>query len=312
MSLRVALYTRVSTEDQAREGYSLATQREYLENCAKQHDWVVVYDSSGNIYVDDGYSAGSTNRPALQRLMRDAKAGRFDCVLFYKLDRFSRNQRDLLNLIEDLESWQVAFKSATEPFDTTTSSGKLMLQQLGSFAEFERARIAERVRPGMERSVKEGKWHGARYAPYGYRYNKGKALLELNPKEVRIVKLIYSMYLAGQSTGRIAAYMFQKGYCTPSGGRFHTQFVGRILKNEIYIGRIVWNKKRYDKRQRTPHGYKYVKNPESSHISAEGKHKAIIPIEDFKKVQERLRANRKGVVHRASSKEYPLSDVRLR
>jgi len=178
MNIRVALYIRVSTDEQAREGYSLTTQREFLENYAKQQGWQVAYPEPGEIYEDDGFSAGSLMRPALQRFLRDARAKRFDLVLVYKLDRFSRKLKDLLTLIEDLESWGVGFKSATEPFDTTSSGGKLMLQQLGSFAEFERTRIAERVFPGMVRSVQEGNWHGARFAPYGYRYNKEKQLLE--------------------------------------------------------------------------------------------------------------------------------------
>jgi len=176
--MQVAIYIRVSTEEQAKESYSLAVQMEYLESFAKREAYEVY-----KVYCDDGISAYSTRRPALQELLKDAKEKKFDLV--YKIDRFSRRLKDLLNLVEELESYGVGFKSATEPFDTTTSAGKLMFQQLGSFAEFEKNRIAERVFPGMVKGVQQGNWQGARYAPYGYRYNKEKKLLVL---DVRLQK----------------------------------------------------------------------------------------------------------------------------
>src|SRR3990167_473972 len=117
----IAAYLRVSTEDQAREGYSLEVQREYLEAFAKREGYDVF-----KVYCDDGVSAYSTRRPALQALLADAKAKRFELVLVHKIDRFSRNLKDLLMLVDELSSYGVAFKSAAEPFDTTTSAGKLM------------------------------------------------------------------------------------------------------------------------------------------------------------------------------------------
>ena len=157
--MRVSIYIRVSTEDQAKEGYSLEVQKEYLEAFAKREGYEIF-----KVYCDDGISAYSTRRPALQELLTDAKAKKFELVLVYKIDRFSRNLKDLLNLVDELFVCDVAFKSATEPFDTSTSAGKLMFQQLGSFAEFERNRIAERVFPGMIKGVQLGNWQGARYA----------------------------------------------------------------------------------------------------------------------------------------------------
>jgi len=173
----------VSTEDQAREGYSLEVQREYLESFAMREGYEVF-----KVYCDEGISAYSTRRPALQELLADAKAKRFELVVVHKIDRFSRNLKDLLMLVDELSSYGVAFKSATEPFDTTTSTGKLMFQQLGSFAEFERNRIAERVFPGMMKGVQQGNWQGARYAPYGYRYNKENKLLEVEEREANILQ----------------------------------------------------------------------------------------------------------------------------
>jgi len=173
--MKIAIYIRVSTEDQANEGYSLEVQRKYFKSFAKQEGFEIF-----KVYQDDGISEYTLVRPALKELLKDAKEEKFDLVLVYKIDRFSRNLKDLLNLVDELSSYGVGFKSATEPFDTTTSTGKMMFQQLGSFAEFERNRIAERVFPGMVKSVKLGNWQGARYSPYGYRYNKEKRLLEID------------------------------------------------------------------------------------------------------------------------------------
>lgn len=157
--IRAALYIRVSTEDQAREGYSLAVQKDYLIDFAKRQHWQIHFvDGKDKIYEDDGYSGYSLDRPALTQLLEDARSRKFDLVLVYKLDRFSRRLRDFLNVLDEFDKLSVEFKSATEPYDTTTSSGKLMLQQLGSFAEFERNRIIERVVPGMVRGVKDGHW----------------------------------------------------------------------------------------------------------------------------------------------------------
>lgn len=310
MNIRVALYIRVSTDEQAREGYSLTTQREFLENYAKQQGWEVVYPEPGEIYQDDGFSAGSLMRPALQRLLRDARAKRFDLVLVYKLDRFSRKLKDLLTLIEDLESWGVGFKSATEPFDTTSSGGKLMLQQLGSFAEFERTRIAERVFPGMVRSVQEGNWHGARYAPYGYRYHKEKKLLEVVEEEAKLIKLIFTMYLSGQSTVRITHHLFQNGYRNRMGNSFSNHFVCTVLRGPIYIGKLRWNVRCYNPKKKSRAGYpRFTVNDPSEWIEAKGKHEPIVSEAEFSAVQERLGANRKGRLHRSGVREYPFSGL---
>ena len=307
--MKVAIYTRVSTEDQAREGTSLEVQEEFLVNYAKREGWTIYYPFKKRIYMDDGYSGYSTERPALKKLLEDAKRKKFEMVLVHKIDRFSRNLRELLNLVDELEKYSISFKSATEFYDTTTSAGKMMLQQLGSFAEFERNRIKERVFPGMIRGVEKGNWQGARYSPYGYHYNKEKKLLEIVKEEVDVVKLIYTMYLANQSTAQIAGYLFKKGYKTRSGGKFHNKLVGDILKNHIYLGKIVWNRHFYDKKQKTRKGYKYIRNDPSKIIVAEGKHEAIIADEDFLLVQEKMKANRKGIMHRANVKEYPLSGI---
>lgn len=142
MIMKTAIYTRVSTEDQVREGTSLEVQREFLVNYSKSNSYEVY-----NIYVDDGYSGYTRERPALKKLLRDAKLKKFNMIIVYKIDRFARNNRLLLNLVEDLNNIGLGFKSATEAFDTVSAAGKLALSMLGTVAQFERDRIIERVFP---------------------------------------------------------------------------------------------------------------------------------------------------------------------
>jgi len=213
--MKTALYLRVSTEDQAREGYSLEVQRETLEAFAKR-EGLEVY----KVYSDNGISGYSTNRPALAALMADAKGGKFGLVLVSKLDRFSRNLKDLLQLVDTLYTQNVGFKSAGEPFDTTTSAGKLMFQQLGSFAEFERNRIAERVFPGMVKGVQQGNWQGSRYAPYGYAYNKQAKLLEVVESEAEVVRRIFALYNEGRQHLEHRQHLSQRRHKEPQGQLF--------------------------------------------------------------------------------------------
>ena len=270
-------------------GTLLEVQRDNLISFAKNNGWEIV-----KVYQDDGISGYTSERPTLRKLLREAKLKKFNIVLVYKIDRFSRRLKDLLTLIDELDSWGIGFKSTIEQFDTTTSSGKLMLQQLGSFAEFERNRITERVFPGMLKGVQKGNWQGARYAPYGYHYNKEKKLLEVVEEEAKIVKFIFIMYLSGKSTLKIAGYLYKRGYKTRSEGRFHTKLIGDILKNQIYIGKIVWNKHYYDRKQKTKKGFKYAKNTPEKIIVAQGRHQPIIAKEDFNRVQEMLKIRRIG------------------
>ncbi|MDP2939720.1 MAG: recombinase family protein [Candidatus Omnitrophota bacterium] len=309
-AMKVAIYIRVSTEDQAKEGTSLEVQREFLINYAKKEGWEIYHPDEKDVYEDDE-SGYSRERTELKRLLTDAKRGRFNMVLVYKIDRFSRKLKDLLNLVDELEEMNIGLKSATEYYDTTNSAGKMMFQQLGSFAEFERNRIKERVFPGMIKGVQRGNWQGARYSPYGYSYNKldPEKKLRVVEEEEKIVKLIYTMYLANQSTARIAGYLYKKEYKTRSGGSFHTKLIGDILKNQVYLGKIIWNRHHYDKRNKTRKGYRYIKNEDSKVIIADGRHEAIITQEDFDLVQKKLKANRKGVMHRNGVKEYPLSGI---
>jgi site-specific DNA recombinase len=302
--MKVALYTRVSTEDQATEGTSLEVQENALVAFSKLSNYEVY-----KVYRDDGYSGYSLDRPALKQLLKDGESKKFNLILVHKIDRLSRNLKDLLFLYDDvLRPYGVDFKSITEPFDTT-AAGRLQLQILGTFAEFERNRLKERIFPGMIEGVKRGNWQGARYAPYGYLYNKEKKVLEVVSDEAKVVKMIYLMYLSGQSTPQIAGYLYEKGYKTRSGGKFHTKIVCDILKNKIYLGILIWNTHHYDKNQKTLKGYRYVKNDPSKVVIAEGRHEAIIEQEEFDAVQQKLNHSRKGTLTRNGNQEYLLTGL---
>ena len=149
MHMRVAIYLRVSTTEQAEEGYSIAAQRDRLKAYIVSQGWEL-----SEIYEDAGFSGGNLNRPAFLKLREDLRKKNFDLILVYKLDRLSRNMRDLSNLVHEMDESGVYFKSATEPFDTTTPAGKLIFNMLGSVAEFERGMIAERVKMGMLQKAK--------------------------------------------------------------------------------------------------------------------------------------------------------------
>jgi site-specific DNA recombinase len=310
--LRVAIYTRVSTEDQAREGFSLQVQKEYLLHHAKVMNWEIYCSIKGDvIYEDDGYSAFSMDRPAFQALRRDALQKKFDLVLVYKQDRLSRNLRELLIFLEELNDMEIGFKSATEPFDTTNSAGKMAIQMLGSYAEFERNRLIERVFPGMVSGVKRGHWQGARFAPYGYIYNKEMKRLEINPEEAEIVKQIYKMYVAGVGTKLIARELLDRKVCSRQGHMFYPKLIRDILRSKVYLGTLVWNRKHYSKKikTKTGKGYRYIANDPSEIIEVPNAHDAIIEKKDYELAQEKLALNRTTNVIRFKDNVYYLSGV---
>jgi site-specific DNA recombinase len=230
--LRCAVYTRVSTEEQAREGYSLAAQEERLRSHAKNQGWAVY-----KLYVDDGYSAGSKNRPALKRLLFDASLKRFDVVLVYKIDRLSRSLKDLIDIVAELNQFDVGFKSCTELIDTTQPEGRLMFHQFGSFAQYERELIGQRTRFGMIKRLKQGLWNGI--PPYGYRIVGGKLVVE--PKEADLVKKIFRWYLQ-QNMGVVAiSRELNRLRVRPrkaehwKGTRIH-----KMITNPLYAGFVRW------------------------------------------------------------------------
>ncbi|HWM64650.1 MAG TPA: recombinase family protein [Solirubrobacterales bacterium] len=167
ITMRIATYTRIST-DEATQPYSLEAQATRLDSYVdSQEDWRIVRRFT------DQASGAILERDGLERALREAEAGRFDLLLVYRVDRLSRSVRGLAQILERLDAAEVLFRSATEPFDTASSAGRMMVQMLGVFAEFERATIVERTVAGMQRKAERGEWVGGNI-PFGYRLDENR------------------------------------------------------------------------------------------------------------------------------------------
>ena len=227
---RAALYIRVSTLEQAQEGYSVGEQKERLIAYCKAKDWIIA-----DIYVDGGYTGSNLNRPGIQKLI--SETDKFDLVLVYKLDRLSRSQRDTLYLIEEVfRPKGVDFISMQESFDTSTPFGKAMIGLLAVFAQLEREQIKERTWMGRVARAKTGLHHGGGHIPIGYEYEDGH--LVINPYEAEQVRKIYEWYLAGDSLKTITDKLQEAGYTNKYSSYNSWTSVRNILGNETYTGRL--------------------------------------------------------------------------
>ena len=235
--MKCAIYVRVSTDEQANRGYSLAAQVDQIKSFIKNQGWAAL-----DIYSDDGYSAKNRNRPALKRLLDDASEKRFDVVLAYKIDRLSRRLKDLIEIVEELSHYDVGFKSITELIDTTTPEGRLMFHQFGSFAQYERELIGQRTKMGMIKRLREGKWNGGP-APYGYYLNSPN--LKVKEPEAKIVRIIYELAdKHNMGVINIARYLNEKKINSAHGKLWRHNTVYRILTNQVYIGVLNWGGER--------------------------------------------------------------------
>jgi site-specific DNA recombinase len=230
---RVCLYLRIST-DEDHEPTSLATQRERLERyCKAMEDWRIVHA------FEDQASGVTLERPGLRQALGLARERRFDLLLVYRVDRLSRKVRQLSGLGEELDRLGIVLKSATEPFDTGSPAGRMMLQMLGVFAEFEHATIVDRVTTGLERRVREGKWMSGR-TPYGYAREKG--LLVPDPVKAPVVRRIFSLYADGKlGTTTIARTLEADGAPAPRKQGWSPNALQVILANPAYRGLVRWN-----------------------------------------------------------------------
>jgi len=233
---KVGIYIRVSTQEQAEEGYSIQAQKERLINYCKAKDWNIV-----DIYVDGGYSGSNLDRPGIQKLIEDVETGKMDIVLVYKLDRLSRSQKDTLYLIEDVFlKNEVDFVSMNESFDTATPFGRAMIGILSVFAQLERETIKERSLMGRKERAKEGLFHGGKFAPIGYDYIDGKLIV--NEYEAMQVREIFDLYVfSGYGDERIRRTLKKKGYKHKAGNWNNPASVASVLTNPIYIGKIKYD-----------------------------------------------------------------------
>lgn len=234
----IGLYARVSTQEQAKEGYSIDEQIDRLKLYSKAHG-----HEDFKIYVDAGYSGANTNRPDLQRMIKDVRNGLLEKVVVYKLDRLSRSQKDTLELIEDVFLKNgVDFESMNEKFDTGTSFGRAMVGILAVFAQLEREQIKERMMMGKEGRAKEGKWGGGGWSPVGYDYTDGE--LVVNEYEAMQVREAFSLYLQGRAFSQIDEIFNEKGY-KHKYGEWSSKRVREVIINPIYAGEIIHDGQTY-------------------------------------------------------------------
>ncbi|MFS0558189.1 recombinase family protein [Brevibacillus sp. 179-C9.3 HS] len=244
MSRYIAIYCRVSTDEQAREGVSLEEQQERLQAYCRAMGW----SDEVVLFVDDGFSAKSTERPQLQKLLKNITSGNVSKVMVTKLDRMSRRLLDLLQLIDLFQEYQVSFISISESFDTNTPSGRLTLQVLGAVAEFERERIRERVLDNMFHAANQGKW--LTQSPYGYRLENKE--LVIDEKESKVVQRVYHLFLEkGLGFYSIAKILNEEGIPSKQKKEWSIRSIKLMLTNPAYKGTLVWNRSDSSKKKRS-------------------------------------------------------------
>jgi site-specific DNA recombinase len=231
--LRCAVYTRKSTDEGLEQEFnSLDAQREACEAyiaSQKAEGWALVPDR----YDDGGYSGGNLERPALKRLMGDIEARRIDIVVVYKIDRLTRSLMDFSKLVEVLDRNSVTFVSVTQSFNTTTSMGRLTLNILLSFAQFEREVTGERIRDKVAASRKKGMWMGG-WAPLGYDVKDRK--LVINAKEAPHVRFMFEQFARTRSVTKMLPILAAEGIKAKSGKPVEKGYLYRIIKNPVYVG----------------------------------------------------------------------------
>ena len=236
---KVCIYTRIST-DEENQPTSLHSQRERLEAfCKAQEGWRIV------AHKQDQATGTKLDRPGLRAALDLARSGAIDMLLVYRVDRLSRKVRQLAQLAEELDMLDVVLRSATEPFDTGSAAGRMMLQMLAVFAEFEHATIVDRISAGIERRAKEGRWFGGR-PPFGYTFSSEDRALVPDPVKAPVVQRVFDLYARKRlGTRTIAQQLREEGAPAPSAGWGHPA-VHWIINNPTYVGKIRWRDKVFD------------------------------------------------------------------
>jgi site-specific DNA recombinase len=290
--MRCAIYTRKSSEEGLDQSFnSLDAQRESCEAYARSQQgegWRPLPDH----YDDGGWSGGTIERPALQRLLADVETGRVDIIIVYKVDRLTRSLSDFARMVELFDRHAVSFVSVTQAFNTTTSMGRLTLNVLLSFAQFEREVTGERIRDKVAASKAKGMWMGG-YPPLGY--DPDGRTLAVNEPEAEKVRLIFERYLELKSVNAIARALDLEGIrskaWTSSTGKvrggvpFSRGALHHMLRNRLYIGEIVHKDK-----------------------SHPGQHSGVIDPDLFEKVQQQL-ASRAYLRKRRKVQRAPLTGL---
>jgi len=284
--LPCAIYTRKSSEDGLEQGFnSLDAQREACEAFVlsqKTQGWKVL-----GAYEDGGFSGGNVERPGLRRLLADVALGRVRIILVYKIDRLTRSLADFAKMVELFDAHDVSFVSVTQQFNTTSSMGRLTLNVLLSFAQFEREVTGERIRDKIAASKRKGLWMGG-LAPVGYLPND--RTLAIDEPRAELVRDLYRLYLELGCVSALVAEVARRGWVTPAritrregaaGGRpFSRGHLYRILSNPVYIGQIA----------------------HKDQVFA-GQHPAIVERDLWDAVQAQMKANQQGHRKRVNSSQ---------
>ena len=293
MMNRIAAYIRVSTDEQVDKGNSLNEQQERLSAYCKAMGW-----PEPIFYIDDGYSAKNLNRPAIKRLLEDVQQGKIDVVITSKLDRLCRNLLDLLQVVELFNNHNCNYVSASESFDTSTASGRLTLQLLGTFAEFERERISERVKDNML-SIAKNTSRAITRPCYGYDIVDGQYVI--NEAEARFVRMMFDLAEQGHGHRMIAKILNDHGATTKLGKPWDQVSVKRVLKNPKIAGAVLYN-------QRMQKNGKTAFRDSSEWIFKKNNHPAIIPFERWERIQKILDSRSIAGKH-AESETYLLTGL---
>jgi site-specific DNA recombinase len=263
--LRCAVYTRKSSEEGLEMAFnSLDAQREACEAYVasqRAEGWLLVAER----YDDGGFSGGTLERPALKRLRADIEAGKVDVVVVYKIDRLSRSLMDFSRLVEVFDQHKVTFVSVTQSFNTTSSMGRLTLNVLLSFAQFEREVIGERIRDKFAASRKRGIWMGG-WAPLGYKVRDRK--LVVNEADAKLVRSIFQRFLKSGSATTLARELIAENVRNKYGKLIDKGILYKMLSNPVYVGVAV---------------HKGVSYP--------GEHTGIVDQQTWDRVQARFQQN---------------------
>lgn len=235
--MRAAIYVRVSTEEQAAEGYSIGAQKEMLQDYCIVEGWEVA-----GVYEDDGYSGRSVKRPAYQRMMSEMDS--WDVLLVIKMDRIHRNSRNFMNMMEVLSKHGKMFVSQSEALDTTNALGRFVVDMIQRLAQLESEQIGERTYMGMREKAEtldkaeEGKRTMGFTPPFGYRLENGG--LEEEPDELPIVSRMFSEYLGGSTMDEISWSLGREGILTRRGNPWNKRNMSTVLHNPVYAGYMRW------------------------------------------------------------------------
>lgn len=280
--MRAALYVRVSTDEQAMEGYSLDAQKAILHDYCISEDWEVV-----DVYEDDGFSGTNIKRPAYQRMI--AEHDRWDVILVLKMDRIHRNSRNFMFMMEELDRYGKKFVSCMEALDTTNALGRFVVDMIQRLAQLESEQIGERTYIGMKEKAESMENTAVRSTtlgfnpPYGYVLEDG--MLMPVDDELDAVSGIFAAYMNGSTVDSIAYDLNREGILTRKGNPWNKYNLGNILHNPIYAGYMRWDDvlvRHYSRVAVSPVEYNVVQRKMSEKVRDPKKRTvSLVPEEDF-------------------------------